>query len=220
MVRRMQRLRWANGFQSSHRAKSSHRATQTNRIKLLPAISLPAVVVAGALLAGCATSHALALAQQACTHVDRSVAEYELSLHAPNPANATYEQSASMTELRYALQPAALAAGQDPHWQALMTTISESSRIPEGNLITALQAQCQSAQHPGDLLPSQIGPGAPPGLIAPSSPQTTTPGVPQTTTPQTSSGAPPTSTSNQPTPSPTTTLGASTTTIPIPVTAP
>jgi hypothetical protein len=145
-------------------------------------VAIASLVVAGT-LAGCATSHALALAQLACEHVSHSISDYQDSLNATNPTTTANDQSAALLQLRYALTSAALAAGQDGQWQALMTTLAESSRVPEADLIPALEAQCQTAEHPSELLPSQVGPSAPPGVVAPSPPSSTGTTPPSTTTP-------------------------------------
>jgi hypothetical protein len=111
----------------------------------------PAAIAAVALavvLGGCASSNAQALVRQACGHVDTSVALFERSLHEAGSA-ATADRSRSLEQLRDGLPDAATAAGEDAEWQALMTTIAESSRVPEGDLVKALQRQCGVAQSSG-----------------------------------------------------------------------
>jgi len=54
-----------------------------------------------------------------------------------------------MADLRAALPIAAVAAGQSAQWQPLMTTLSESSRVPEQYLVKALTAECADADGGG-----------------------------------------------------------------------
>ena len=56
-------------------------------------------------------------------------------------ALAGKDRARALTLLREALQPAALAGSNDGDWQALMTTLSESNRVPESKLVPALSAQ-------------------------------------------------------------------------------
>jgi hypothetical protein len=67
------------------------------------------------------------------------------------PGSTTREdlQRTAALQLEAAQRKAAVAAGEDAEWQALMTTISESPRIPEGYLVHALEEQCQVASSPG-----------------------------------------------------------------------
>ncbi len=92
-------------------------------------------------LSGCASSNALALARQACGHVDQSVALFARSQSEQGTAAAA-DRTSALKQLRAGLPQAATAAGEDGQWQALMTTISESSRVPESDLVRALRLQC------------------------------------------------------------------------------
>jgi hypothetical protein len=84
-----------------------------------------------------------ALAEQACTHVHRSVAEWVDSLRAgTSPATAAGLQRDAEGQLRLALPLAAAANSDDGSWNSLMTTISEIATVDEGHLVPALQAQC------------------------------------------------------------------------------
>ncbi|MDA8267242.1 MAG: hypothetical protein M0Z63_10165 [Actinomycetota bacterium] len=107
------------------------------------------LVALAAVLSSCSSSAALALARRSCVHVERSINLYERSLHAPTPALAAAGYQAAVAQLELAQPDAATAAGQDGQWQALMTTISESPRVPLGLLVHALGAQCAVAQSPG-----------------------------------------------------------------------
>lgn len=109
-----------------------------------------AVLVAAVLgLEGCANSHALGLVRQACTHVQRSLALYQESTAATSPVVAQADNTAALKQLRAALPLAATAAGENAQWDAFMTTISESSRVPESDLVRALQAQCTEVSSGG-----------------------------------------------------------------------
>ena len=66
--------------------------------------------------------------------------------------------------MRQALPIAAQAAYRDGQWQALMTTVSESNRVPETTLVTALQQQCQQADS------STFDQAPPPSSIPPPAP--------------------------------------------------
>ena len=79
---------------------------------------------------------------QACVDVAKSIKTYDQSKDAPSATLAAQDRSSALAELRTALRPAALAGSSDGKWQALMATLSESSRVPEGLLTSALQAQC------------------------------------------------------------------------------
>ena len=104
-------------------------------------VALAACVVAGAVATACSRGDALTLARQACDHVHRSIALYARSTTDP-PASRAADAAAAVAQLRAALPLAATAAGEDSQWQALVTTLSESSRVPESDLVPALQAQC------------------------------------------------------------------------------
>ncbi len=96
-------------------------------------------------LAACG-SGANAEGQQACAYVERSLQLYAASVaeqHAGNAALASSERSQALSELRLALPLAARATNADGTWQPLEATLSESNRVPEANLVTALTAQCQ-----------------------------------------------------------------------------
>jgi hypothetical protein len=98
-----------------------------------------------AVLSGCASSNALALARSACGHVDQSVVIFVRSEHEHGTA-AAVDRTRALRQLRDGLPDAATAAGEDGQWQALMTTISESSRVPESDLVNALRIQCATTR--------------------------------------------------------------------------
>jgi hypothetical protein len=105
-------------------------------------------------LAGCADSAALGLVQQACHHVKISLALYQASEHEANAQVASQDLAQAQAQLQTASHLAAEAAGQAPQWQALMATLAENSRLPESDLVQALQQQCAVAQTGGTTLPT------------------------------------------------------------------
>ena len=128
-----------------------------------------AAAVAGAALglSACGGGGGQALAQQACVHVDRSIADYVRSNRpsTPPPTAALLQREADQ-ELRAALPLAAQANSDDGSWNSLMTTISESAVVDEGHLVPALRAQCVVAdtnpnvnpQSPGGTTPQNVNP--------------------------------------------------------------
>jgi hypothetical protein len=104
------------------------------------------IVAAAALalsLAGCASNAGgLSLARRACQHVDTSLSIYRTAEEDPASSAFAGEQARANEQLREALPIAASAAGESSQWQALMATLSESTRLPESDLEPALQAQC------------------------------------------------------------------------------
>lgn len=122
------------------------RPTRPTR-RLATAAAVAALGAGG--MAGCASSDALALARQACGHVQRSLTLYRAAQGASSPADQQARTQQALGELRLALPLAATAAGEAPQWQALMTTLTESSRVPEGDLVIALQQQCADASAGG-----------------------------------------------------------------------
>ncbi len=106
-------------------------------------IAIAAVVGTSIGLAACSSS-GVTLARQACGHVNRSITLYTRSLH-DSPKEAGTLQEQAYLQLRFALPIAAQAATSNGQWQALMTTLSESNRVPEHYLLQALRAQCGDA---------------------------------------------------------------------------
>lgn len=105
------------------------------------AASLSAASLA-VLLSSCGSSGALNNAKASCRKVSRSITLYEKSLTAP-PAQAAALRNQAGSELQLAAGAAALATSADGSFNALMTTISESTRVPENLLIPALRSQCK-----------------------------------------------------------------------------
>ncbi len=105
-----------------------------------------AVLTLGVGLTGCADSAALGLVRQACHHVSLSLALYRRSEHDTDATVAADDLARAEGQLQMASPLAAEAAGQAPQWQALMATLSEGSRLPEADLVEALQQQCAVTQ--------------------------------------------------------------------------
>lgn len=121
----------------------------------------------GLALSACGNS-GTALAKQACSHIDQSISLLARS-HEAGPTGAAQLQQQAYNQLRDALPIAAQAAYHDGEWQALMTTISESNRVPEATLVTALRAQCQQANS------STFDQAPPPSSIPPPAPVSSAP---------------------------------------------
>ena len=112
--------------------------------RLLARLAPPLVAAAiiSSLVASCSSSpDATAYGRQACQDVYRSLALFQRSQSEP-PATAARMQAQALAELRTAVQPASLANATSGVWQPLMATLSESSRVPEANLVNALRQQC------------------------------------------------------------------------------
>jgi hypothetical protein len=127
-------------------------------------IGLGATAVGAALcLSACGEPSGQALAQQACTHVYRSVRDYELSTKANVPASeAARLRTQADAELRAALPLAADATSANGNMNALMTTIAEGATVDEAHLVPALKGQCKLVNtnvntnpDPGGNLPGQ-----------------------------------------------------------------
>jgi hypothetical protein len=107
-------------------------------------IGLVATAVGAVLCLSACGQSGQALAQQACTHVDRSVRDYEASTKANVAASeAARLRTQASAELRAALPLAADATSADGSMNALMTTISEGATVDEGHLVPALKSQCK-----------------------------------------------------------------------------
>ncbi len=94
-------------------------------------------------LAGCSSARSAgANGALACQHVAASLRLYRAATATADPQLAARDREAALGELRAALPLAAIAATSSGQWQALQTTLSESVRVPESQLISALSAQC------------------------------------------------------------------------------
>ena len=132
---------------------------------------LAAAVVAGSAtlgLSACSNGGGQALAQQACAHVNRSIADYERANRPGTPpAVAARLLREADVELRAALPLAAQANSDDGSWNALMTAISESAVVDEGHLVPSLHAQCVEADTNPDVNPQTPGGGTVPHNVNP-----------------------------------------------------
>jgi hypothetical protein len=114
-------------------------------------------------LSACGQQSGEALARQACTHVDLSVRDYELSTNSSLSASkVVLLRTKADAELRAALPLAAAATSADGSLNALMTTISEGATVDEAHLVPALKGQCKSVSTNVNVNPQAPGnlPGA------------------------------------------------------------
>jgi D-arabinose 1-dehydrogenase-like Zn-dependent alcohol dehydrogenase len=134
------------------------------RVITAPAGRVAGVAVAGLAalgLSGCSNAHALSLVREACTHVERSLSLYQQSGNAATPSAKQADATAALQQLREALPLAASAAGENAQWQAFSTTLAESSRVPESDLVIALRQQC------ADVAGGGRGPATPATTLPP-----------------------------------------------------
>lgn len=108
------------------------------------ATGIVAIIAVGAVVSACGNS-GLTLARQACTHVDRSITLLHQAQQQPTVYEGTRLDQQAYDALRAAMPIAAEAAYHDGQWQALMTSLSESDRVPEATLVPSLQAECSMA---------------------------------------------------------------------------
>ncbi len=119
-----------------------------------------AIALGGTLLAACGAS-AGANAKEACGFVDQSIAQFNQANSEANPGLAKAQQKKALDLLGSALPLASVAAGSNGVYQALMATLSESSRVPEKLLVNALSREC------AQVLPSNADQQAPGGFVPP-----------------------------------------------------
>lgn len=120
------------------------------------------LVVSTALLLAACGSSAGANAKNACNDVESAISLYKSSLSQSNSITASSELIKSLNLLRSALPKAAIAAGSNGVYQALQATLSETNRVPEKLLVTALSRQCAT------ILPSNSKLAVPGGYVPPS----------------------------------------------------
>ena len=107
---------------------------------------LAALVLASVVLSSCGTSGAVTDARASCVLVKRAIA-LQTQSEAPSLTStqrATLEGRA-MSELLKATPAAANATSLDGSWNALMTTINESERVPLKDLVPSLTRLCKVA---------------------------------------------------------------------------
>ena len=132
------------------------------------AVGIVATIALGAGLEACG-NNGTGLARQACHYVNRSLALLAQASSQSDTTRSTALVQQAAAELRMALPIAANAAYNDGQWQALMTEVSESNRVPEELLVPGLVAQCKVADS------STFNQPAPPSSIPPPAPVTTAP---------------------------------------------
>ena len=86
-----------------------------------------------------------------------SIKLYDAARSAPDAHSAAHDREQAQDQLQIASPLAAEAAGQEPQWQALMATLAENSRLPESNLVNALQDQCAAVRNGGAPVPTLPG---------------------------------------------------------------
>ena len=138
------------------------------------ATGLVVIIGCGLGLAAC-SGNGQALAQAACVHVDKSISLYKQGIATTDPTRSAALDQQAYVQLVDALPLAAQAAGKDSQWQALMTTVSESSRVSESHLVGALTDQCGMADQSNPFEPPPTRPVPPPASIPPPA---TAPGSP------------------------------------------
>lgn len=114
----------------------------------------------GTVLAACGAS-ATTNAKQACGYVEKSISQYQLAQQQSNPQKITKDKNSALRYLGSALPLAAIAAGSNGEYQALGATLSESPRVPEKLLITALTREC------AQVLPTKSNQQVPGGFVPP-----------------------------------------------------
>ena len=109
-------------------------------------VPLSALVLSRVVLSSCGTNGAVADARASCVLVKRAVAlqsQSEVPTLTPTQRNSLEGQA--MSELLKATPKAADATSIDGSWNALMTTINESERVPLKNLVPSLTRLCKVA---------------------------------------------------------------------------
>ncbi len=107
-------------------------------------VGAAAIVALGASLAACG-NQGIGLARQACSDVGRSITLLHQADRPQSSSSAAQLNHRAYVELLAALPIAAEATYVDNQWQALMTTLSQSSQLPEARLVPALEAECRVA---------------------------------------------------------------------------
>ena len=106
-------------------------------------LRLLAAASAGLVLASCGSGAALSEARTACHGVQRSLATYAKAQQAKDPVLREQLTAKAQSLLLAAQAPAARATSGDGSFNALQTSISEASRVPEGLLVESLRRECQ-----------------------------------------------------------------------------
>jgi len=113
-------------------------------VRVLGPIS--ALVVASVVLSSCGTSGAVTDARASCVLVKRAIV---IQTQSEAPTISAHRRAVlegrAMSELLKATPSAADATSLDGSWNALMTTINESERVPLKNLVPSLTRLCKVA---------------------------------------------------------------------------
>jgi hypothetical protein len=108
--------------------------------------SLAVLALMGVVLSACGTSGAVTDARASCVLVKRAIElqtrSEATSLSAPQRSRL---EGRAMSELLKATPAAADATSLDGSWNALMTTINESERVPLKDLVPSLTRLCKVA---------------------------------------------------------------------------
>ncbi len=145
-------------------ARLSARVARAARRRQIAAVAV--TVALGAGLAACG-NQGTDLARQACSHVTRSLSLLHKAQHEQDPARAAVLDHQAYAELLAALPIAAEAAYHDEQYQALMTTLSQSSQVGEAKLASALTSECAIAES------SPFNQAPPPSKVPPPAPAST-----------------------------------------------
>ena len=109
-------------------------------------VPLSALVLSGVVLSSCGTNGAVADARASCVLVKRAVAlQSQSEVPTLTQAQRNSLEGQAMSELLKATPKAADATSIDGSWNALMTTINESERVPLKNLVPSLTRLCKVA---------------------------------------------------------------------------
>ena len=114
------------------------------RLSWRSAATATTVTLAALGLGACSNSAASSNAHQACQRIETSLKTYRAASASGVPAATAATLSARAQEqLLSALPFAASATSDDGAYNALMTTIQEGDRVPEGLLTDSLTRQCK-----------------------------------------------------------------------------
>jgi hypothetical protein len=105
-----------------------------------------ALIVASVVLSSCGTSGAVTDARASCVLVKRAIV---IQTQSEAPTLSVHRRAVlegrAMSELLKATPSAADATSLDGSWNALMTTINESERVPLKDLVPSLTRLCKVA---------------------------------------------------------------------------
>ena len=118
-------------------------AALTRRIALLASL-----VVASLTLAACGQD-GIGNARAACRFVDRGISLYDQSTRTTDLATQQRLRDLARSQFLQGVGLAGAANSQSGQWNALMTTLTEASRVPVGNLVPTLRRQCRIAESNG-----------------------------------------------------------------------